>query len=281
MRGTRLTPELLASLRQEMDPIADQAVAAFYVSGEVADVNRLLSALIAGTERPADQLPPALRTYLEQSSAMPTWMDPKKVAAGEAVFGEFGTSSCVILACASLPECYLMRNGIHVLAMTQRLTEHAQRRVLETAQMIMAVMFPGGLAPGGIGIRTAQKVRLMHAAMRFLILHSASRPAAAASLADVMQQEKWSTDYGKPINQEDLLFTLMTFSHIGVRSLDRLGAELTTPQKDAYIHCWNVVGFIMGLREDLLPADHVEAEATFEAIKAAQGGGRPEARAMQ
>jgi hypothetical protein len=287
MAGSRWTTELLAKIRNEMDPVADQAVTKFYESGEVSEVNRLLSTLIAGTEKPPSELPPALREYLEATSALPAWLDPDKVKLGEEVFGEFGVGSCAILACASLPECYMMRNGIHVLAMTQRLTQHAQRRVLETAQMIMAVMFPGGLAPNGIGIRTAQKVRLMHAAMRFLILHQPAGPtpgmesSGRATLADVMQREVWKPEYGQPINQEDLLFTLMTFSHVGVRSLDRLGAELTAAQKDAYIHCWNVVGYVMGIREDLLPADHVEAEQLFETIKALQGGGTPEARAMQ
>ena len=73
----------------------------------------------------------------------------------------------------------------------------------------------------------------------------------------------------------------MTFSHVGVRSLDRLGANLTSDQKDAYIHCWNVAGFVMGIREDVLPANHQEAELLFKTIKAHQGGGTPEAQQMQ
>ena len=269
-----------------MDPLADRTVAAVYESGETTEVNAMLSSLIKGMDRLPADMPPVLRDYLERSSALPTWLKPEMVKKGEELFGEWGICSCSILACASLPECYMMKNGIHVLAMTQRLTEHAQRRVLETAQMIMAVMFEGGLSAKGVGVRTAQKVRLMHAAMRFLILHPSSPGPAApqgppGSLADVMQQETWKAEYGKPINQEDLLFTLMTFSHVGVRSLDRLGASLTTEEKDAYIHCWNVAGYIMGIREDLLPANHMEAEVLFETIKAQQGGGTPEARQMQ
>ncbi len=290
MTEHRWTPELLTSLRDEMDPLADRTVAAIYESGETAHVNQMLSTLISGMDRTPADMPPILRDYLEQSATLPAWIDPAKVKQGEVLFSEWGICSCTILACASLPECYLMKNGIHVLAMTQRLQQHAQRRVLETAQMIMAVMFPGGLTPNGVGVRTAQKVRLMHAAMRFLILHppaaqpaQASAPASGSpqSLADVMQQEAWKPTYGQPINQEDLLFTLMTFSYIGVRSLDRLGANLTTEEKDAYIHCWNVAGYLMGVREDLLPANHAEAEHLFEAIKAQQAGGTPEAQQMQ
>ncbi|MEO6223829.1 MAG: oxygenase MpaB family protein, partial [Vicinamibacterales bacterium] len=282
MTENRWTPELLAELRGQMDPLADRTVTAIYESGETAHVNKMLSTLISGMDRPPSELPPVVRDYLEQSATLPTWLDPAKVLQGETLFGEWGIGACTILACASLPECYLMKNGIHVLAMTQRLQQHAQRRVLETAQMIMAVMFPRGLSPNGVGVRTAQKVRLMHAAMRFLILHPGTPPPAPpSSLADVMQHEEWRPEFGQPINQEDLLFTLMTFSHIGVRSLDRLGANLTSDQKDAYIHCWNIAGFIMGIREDVLPADHVEAETLFELIKAQQGGGTPEAQQMQ
>lgn len=282
MPENRWTPELLAGLRSEMDPLADRTVAAIYQSGETAQVNSMLSTLIAGMDRLPADMPPVLRDYLEQSAQLPAWLEPSKVREGEELFGQWGICSCAILACASLPECYMMKNGIHVLALTQRLQQHAQRRVLETAQMIMAVMFPGGLTPNGVGVRTAQKVRLMHAAMRFLILHPATPPPAPpSSLADVMQHETWKAEYGKPINQEDLLFTLMTFSHVGVRSLDRLGASLTTEEKDAYIHCWNVAGYVMGIREELLPANHVEAEILFETIKAQQGGGTPEAAQMQ
>jgi hypothetical protein len=279
--GMRWTPEFLASIRAEMDPLADRTVAAIYESGEVADVNAMLSTLIRGADRPVADLPKPVQDYLAASSQLPSWLDPAKVERGEELFGEWGVSSCAILACASLPECYLMKNGIHVLAMTQRLQQHAQRRVLETAQMIMAVMFPGGLAPNGVGVRTAQKVRLMHAAIRFLILHPRQPANTPQSLADVMQQEAWDPAYGQPINQEDLLFTLMTFSHVGIRSLDRLGAGLSTEEKDAYIHCWNVAGYVMGIREDLLPRDHVEAAELFEVIKAQQGGGTAPARSMQ
>jgi len=281
MAGNRWTPELLASLRNEMDPVADQAVADFYESGEVTEVNQLLAAVMAGTRLPATDLPPALRDYVAATAKLPDWHVQAQIRVGEEVFGDWGVSSCAILACASLPECYLMRNGIHVLAMTQRLQQHAQRRVLETAQMIMAVMFEGGISENGMGVRTAQRVRLMHAAMRYLILHQRPAPQPPATLGEVMLQETWKPEYGQPINQEDLLFTLMTFSHIGVRSLDRLGAGLSDTQKDAYIHCWNVIGYIMGIREDVLPANHVEAETLFETIKAAQGGGTPEAKVMQ
>lgn len=284
MPNPRWTSELLVSLRAEMDPPADRAVAAVYESNEVSQVNALLGGLIAGRDVPVAELPKALQDYLAETSAMPAWLDPAKVTIGEEVFGAWGVNSCAILACASLPECYMMEKGIHVLAMTKRIQNNAQRRVLETAQMIMAVMFPGGISPNGVGVRTAQKVRLMHAAIRFLILHKAGGPPAMApptTLGEVAQREVWQPTYGQPINQEDLLYTLMTFSHVALRSFDRLGAQLTDAEKDAYIHTWNVAGYFMGIRADVMPANHTEAAELFELIKSQQGGGTPEAQAME
>ena len=99
------------------------------------------------------------------------------------MFLRYGLTSFGILACASLPECYVLRDVAAVLGTTQRLDAHARRRIFETAMMVLAVMAEGGLAPGGGGIRVVQKVRLMHAAVRYLILsppprRPAGRPAA-------------------------------------------------------------------------------------------------------
>jgi hypothetical protein len=53
---------------------------------------------------------------------------------------------------------------------THRLINHPFRRIVETAQFVLDVMAPDGLGHSGRGVRSAQKVRLMHAAIRHLIL---------------------------------------------------------------------------------------------------------------
>lgn len=278
------TREFLESARGRMDPLADRAVAAVFETGSIDRVNQLMTDMVGHSEKPPADLPAPVREYIEASSTLPEWADPEQIRIGEEIFGEWGTCSCTILACASLPECYLMKNGIHVLATTQRLERHTRRRVLETAQMIMSVMLKGGLAPDGPGIRTAQKVRLMHATIRFLIQHEPDEQALQGrhdTLAHVLQRERWKPEYGKPVNQEDLAFTLMTFSHVALRSLDRLGVSLTDEEKNAYVHCWNIVGHVMGIEKELLPANHEEAKVLFERIKEHQGGVTDEARNME
>jgi hypothetical protein len=51
-----------------------------------------------------------------------------------------------------------------------------------------------------------------------------------------------------------------------------MGYGMTGAERDGYIHCWNVVGFLMGIREELLPARFADAEELFNAIQRRQHG---------
>jgi hypothetical protein len=119
------------------------------------------------------------------------------------------------------------------------------RRLLETAQMVINVMSPGGLSPQGKGIITVKKVRLYHAAIRYFLLNKKYNPVG------------WDIEmYGEPINQEEMAGTLMSFSALTLNGLDQLGVELTDIEKDAYMHCWSIVGHFIGLSPELYPTNY-------------------------
>ena len=63
----------------------------------------------------------------------------------------------------------------------------------------------------------------------------------------------WDPELGLPINQLQLLGTLLSFSVVGIKALGRSGVRVSPYQAEAYIHVWNLVGHQMGIREDLLP----------------------------
>lgn len=269
---TSLDVPFLDGLRQEVDPTADRVAKLLHdgnASGMFADLVRRHE--VWETDgAPSRLLPEDVRTYLQHSGSLPAWTRPETVRHAEDFFLLYGVSSATLLACASLPECYTMKYGTEVLCFTKFLQLDPARRIRETAQMIMTVMCPGGLvtrvdAPSGVGVHTTQKVRLMHAVIRHMIGETAGGPGHLADPAA-------NPAYGQPINQEDLVFTLMTFSFVGVRGFRSLGVPMTRAQQDAYIHCWNVVGYLMGIREDLLPADMANAELLFDAIRAHQAG---------
>ncbi|HYV98058.1 MAG TPA: oxygenase MpaB family protein [Gemmatimonadaceae bacterium] len=266
--------EFLVGMRQLGDPLADATVDALFRRGDIANVNALLTTLVRNDLVPDGGTDPDIRAYLQATASVPG-IDHDLVAAAQDLFAKNGPLALFTLLCASLPECYTMKKGVNVLWITQRLQEHVLRRLLETAHMVTRVMTPGGLAPGGAGLRTASKVRLMHAAIRRLILHGqhSKRTADVGTLAEAMSATAWDTSHlGVPINQMDLAYTLLTFSYVMPRSLDKLGMRLTDREREGFIHTWNVIGAVMGIRSDLLPASYAEAEWLFARIKELEGG---------
>jgi hypothetical protein len=141
------------------------------------------------------------------------------------------------------------------------------RRVLETTQMVVDVLSPGGLSPSGRGVRAAQKVRLMHAAVRHLIRNDPSAPWDAALL-------------GMPINQEDLAGTLMTFAYIVLAGVERLGLTISTSEREAYFHCWMVIGRMMGVRDDLIPGNVADGRDLAWQIFNTQGESTPQGKEL-
>ena len=275
--------DLLDRMRREGDPLADSTVKAVFDKGTVARGERAVDQARAQrrhSRRPlaasAGRVPSGERTAAELGGPC---ADPD---AGESVFLRYGLTSFGILACASLPECYVLRDVAAVLGTTQRLDAHARRRIFETAMMVLSVMAEGGLAPGGSGIRIVQKVRLMHAAVRHLIL--TPPPAAAAgppqSLADTLLAQRWPAERGTPLSQEDLAAVLLTFSYVMVRSWKHLGITLSPEEARAYLHCWNVVGHVLGIRDELLAHDLDDAARLFDAIKRTRAADTPDGRAL-
>jgi hypothetical protein len=264
MMEKSLSDDFLETMRQQCDPLADEAVRGLFQQGQVPAANALMRQLVTNEQLLPEQLPPGLRGYFEQSGRLPSWVQPSLVRAGEELFGRYGPQVVVSLFCASLPACYAAAKGVQVLHLTARLETDPYRRIVETAQMIVDVMTPGALGPRGMGLRSAQKVRLMHAAVRHLILQSG----------------KWNPEWGQPINQEDMAGTLFAFSILVLQSLEKMGCDFTPLERLAYYHAWRAVGFVMGIDERLLPETPEGATRLMEAIQRRHIRASPEGRAM-
>jgi hypothetical protein len=259
------TDAFLDQMRTAGDPVADAAVAKLYATGRVDAVDQLMKTLVQNDGLPSDKLPPAIRDYLTATAALPP-IDPAKVAKGEALFARTGPEMLVALGFFSLPASYAARKGVQVLYRTAYLEKRPIRRLFETTQMVIDVLSPGGLSPTGRGVVTSQKVRLMHAAIRHLITHNPARP--------------WDDALGVPINQEDLAGTLMTFACLVLDGLARLNIAVSADDQDAYLHAWLAVGRIMGVREELLPANLDEAHKLTAVIYKRQIAASPEGAAL-
>lgn len=261
----RYTDEVLDSLRLVGDPVPDQIIAELDRDGQIDEVNRTLRSLVANNQAIPEELPDNVEFWLRDNASLPNWVDRARIDRASALFTEHGVTISIILATAALVECYAAKKGVKVLTFSYRLGQNAYRRVAETAQFVLLVMAPGGLADDGQGIKAIQKVRLMHSAIRYLISRSG----------------RWDeVFYGVPICQEDLLGTLMTFSSIVIRDLRRLGVKLSDEEAADYYYFWKVVGELLGIAPEWIPEDLEEAETLVERIAERHHGPSPEGVAM-
>lgn len=257
-----ITSDFLAQCRTQCDPLADELIERIIASGEKEDVNRVMSKLFLNDgfqEEMFMDLQPSVREllteYLRTSGELPQWADLQKIKQGERVFAEHGPLIFMLLNLSSLPLCYSCANGALVLYRTGRLLAHGgnidplARRLMETAQMVVNCMTEDGLGPNGRGIVTIQKVRLIHASIRYYL-----KNGSHGSSWDI-------TTHGEPINQEDLAGTLMSFGPVIVSGLQQLNSGLSPKDIDAYMHCWKVVGHLMGIQEKLLPDSYEDGFA--------------------
>lgn len=278
------TDAMLAATRGMGDPLADAAVAALYEEAGggrdgLKKLNDFLFGLTFEDQFTHARLPGPVHAFAVQSADPPPWARPELVKAGQDFFYRNGLGATVLLVCASLPECYLMQNGIHVLGMTTYLKDRPGLRILETSQMVRDAMLPGGLEPGAKGILSVQKVRLLHAAVRHLILTTAT--GAGHDMGKVWTEARWNPEWGHPICQEDMAYTLQTFAYVVLRGLKTMGAAYTPEEAEAFIHCWNVVGHVLGVDRSLLPEPEpgdggpsrfARAEMLYHAIRTRQAG---------
>ncbi len=300
--------------RLDADPVADGAIARLLapcwgcgVNAEdaqllaaldplerrVAEINAALgswqtNADVAHWQAPVGtpvEVAEVLTEYLLQTQSLPAWADPARIERAEALFFEEGALSCLLLFCASLPECYVVPDLAEVLHTTGQLEARTEHRIRATAAMIFPVMMRGGLvSPTGSGRAQVLKVRLIHAMVRHLILRGepkagrrrAVQPLAARLMASASKQpfvtslvaRGWPEDaLGLPCNQEELAYTLLTFGYVILRGLHTLGVPHRPADEEAVLHAWNVMGALVGVQPGLMAHRMADAEALFTRLQ--------------
>lgn len=229
------------------DPFADALVEVLAQDGMAWVANAHLGGLRTNDSSLGSGAPPLLAAWLADARRLPAWADHLAIARAQRWAS--GRIALVVasLFCGSLPTTYAAARGARVVHASGRMRDDLDRRVHETGVFLLEVLRPGGLGPHGRGIIAATKVRLVHAAVRRHL---------AAQLDEV------------PINQEDLLGTLLGFSISIVDALRTMGVTVTRREEQDYLHLWCVVGWLMGIERERLPSNAAEAHLVAREIGA-------------
>lgn len=283
----------------DADPLADQTVAALLSLRPGAAGLRELEQALRLPLRNADlqgpnplpetALDPArralLKAYFAQAGQLPEWADPTLIEQAGAHFRRHGSTCSIVLFCASLPEVYAYAGITAVLHSSQRLEQQAEARIRSTAQLVLPIMLEGGLCdPMQSGAVSVAKARLIHALVRHQLLRGdpavqlrALGPAGKlpalptppdARPFETMASHGWDLEaHGLPCNQREQAYVILCFSHVLVRSLNRLGLGMTAEEERACFHAWNVVAHLMGVRPEWLVWDANTARARFAELQ--------------
>jgi len=251
----------LGSLRGVGDKIADDVVSGI-LKGSSAEKAGALLARLTRALRGLDDIPD-VRRWVERAQAPPPWVRTELVVEGQQVFTEWSLDIVAALFCASLPFAYAAAKGVEVLDRISQLADSSTvaRRIAETGQLLLDISQPGALAPGGRGYQTTRTVRLLHAVIRARLTLAPSPGQGGGTPAP------WDNEaLGVPVNQEDLLGTLLSFTTVVFRALDRLGITLGLESQESYLHLWATVGNLLGIESAELVLSPLGAEALTDRI---------------
>lgn len=236
----------LEQCRQEGDPLADRVVKGMYEDSENTDRNVLNSLLTNSDLLQVSGVSEELQSLIEQSK-IPAFAEPGQIEEAKAIFKQYSFEIIGLLGIYSLPYCYAAANGSKVLIHSRNLLEHPEKRLSETAQFVVDIFEDQGFEPQGRAFLAILKVRLLHATARYF---------AGKYIV-----------YEKPVNQEDMAGTNLAFSLICLRGMQNIGIDISTVQKESYIHFWNVIGALLGIKKELLPTGLQLASALERAIR--------------
>ena len=262
MKHPQYTPEFLEAwppqrfdaMRDAGDPLADATVAAIFATGGRELVNKVMP-LLHNPEAWPPGTPPELQTYLALSQKLPSWADPVILQRAYQFLAVQAIPYNIILLYLSLPVMNAWQvGGAQTLALTGQLTQHFARRLSETLRFVRAVIAEQGMSETGNGIRTTQKVRLMHATIRNYA-QSAQCPS---------DRGYWNPAWGKPINQEALTATMLAFSTVAVEGMRKFDIHVGEQDEADLLHLWKVIGHVLGIDDANMPATVKEAQLLWK-----------------
>jgi hypothetical protein len=251
----------LPPLREQGDPIADAFVAAVVDGASYEDTGHILAALLGDLRSLYGDA--KVTGWIQESQPAPPWVDSALVAKGQELFTEWSLDIVTALFCASLPFAYAAAQGVEVLERTSQLADPGTiaRRIAETGAMLLDVSEPGSLAPGRRGYQTVRTVRLLHAVIRARLTLT---PPTADGDPSVPAWDDQAL--GVPINQEDLLGTLLSFTTVVFRAFANMGVPLDTHDQESYLQLWGAIGALLGLESAEWVLRPSEAQALTDVI---------------
>lgn len=233
------------------DNEADPVIARLLDRGEVPRVNQLLRGWVKNSDPLPDGLPSELRDFLEYARKLPSWTDHDKLDLAEKFNTKRGLYLGVLYGFASgmlstvIPKealaVYYSKGGADM-----------KDRISKTAKLGYDIGSLNAYEPSGEMIVTAVKTRMAHAAVRHILPQS---PHWAGRATEEV-----------PISQHDLMVTWHSLPTTVMRTLKAWKVSIPVAEQTAFLHSWQVSGYMLGIQEQYIPKTWVDAEAQAKQV---------------
>ena len=248
--------ELLTRYRQQGDHPADAVIATVAETAGREGISALMRWLADTSDFTIDKQPEPVQTFFAEYAKLPDWAEPDRMKRGMAFFKKHAGLIGLALGTYSLPYTYMGADGVQLLWLTERIKNDTARRLQETGEWVFGVNNQKEWAVQRVGEGTIKaisrtlRIRLIHAGARWFGLHSG----------------RWNNNWGMPVNQEDMAGTNLAFSYIVLRGLRKAGVTATEQEEEDYLHHINVIGYLNGIVDEILPINLREAYHLDRAI---------------
>lgn len=228
------------------DPQIDRIIASAIDSGQVPSINKAMRPWVDNGDAVPGALPAEIRSWLAQSVALPDWADRDLLLhAGDfnrrkdtylfMIYGIGGGIMSTVIP-REARSVYWSKGGADM-----------QDRAAKTFTFGYDLAQLRGFEPDGQFIVTANKTRMVHAAVRHLLPQSPYWRAVA--------------DESIPISIADILVTFHSTGTFAHKKMREWQVPMSARDEAAFLHHWQVALHYLGVDDEYIPASWDAAHA--------------------
>lgn len=230
------------------DDEVDRLLAGLLTSGQVPAVNTAMRTWVNNRDPLPAGLPAELSGYLQRVNTLPSWADRAKLRLAADfnrrkdtyLFMLYGLGSGIMSTVIprEAKSVYWSAGGADM-----------QDRAAKTFTFGYDLSELTAFDPSGQFVVTANKTRLVHAAVRHLLPQSPHWRAVA------------NEPGGIPISNGDILVTFHSLGTLVHKKLKEWRVPMTAAEEVAFLHSWQVAMHLLGVRDEFIPQTWAAAYA--------------------
>lgn len=228
------------------DPAPDAVAASIVQNGQEAAVNTAWQSWINNSDPLPSGMPANLVSWLEQANKLPSWADTTKLAQAQ-VFNKRVANYLFVLNSlgSGIESTVIPREARNVYYSAGG--NDMKARAAKTFTFGYDLAATNAWGPSGHFIVTANKTRLVHSTVRYLLPQDSSWVAV--------------TDETTPISNGDILRTFHSVGTFAYTKMTSWGIPISSTEADAYLHAWQVALYLLGVQEQFIPVSWAAAQA--------------------